>query len=187
MGKLVVFNSISLDGFFVDRQNDMSWAHNPKKDEEWDAFVNGNASGGGQLIFGRVTYELMASYWPTAIAKRNDPIVAERMNNLPKIVFSKSMKKADWKNTRLVKDGLAEEIRRLKRDDEDGMAIMGSGSLVAQLTQERLIDEYQMVVVPVILGSGRTLFDGVNDRLGLKLVQSRSFQNGNAYLCYEPA
>ena len=84
MRKLIVFNMVSLDGFFVDSKGDMSWAH--KHDAEWNAFVSGNASGSGVLVFGRITYELMASYWPTPMALQNSPIVAKGMNDMPKIV-----------------------------------------------------------------------------------------------------
>jgi len=186
MRRLIVFNQVSLDGYFVDMNGDMSWAHNLYKDAEWDAFVEGNASGGGLLVFGRITYELMASYWPTPLAIQNDPLVAERINLLPKVVFSRTLDRASWNNTRLVKDNLATEIRKLKNEPGIDMVIMGSGSLVAQLTQEHLIDEYQFVVVPVVLGNGRTMFAGIQEKLSLKRIKSRSFGNGNVWLCYEP-
>ena len=186
MGKLIVSNQISLDGYFVDAHGAMSWAHNQGEDEEWNEFVATNASGGGLLVFGRITYELMASYWPTSAALQNDPVVAERMNNLPKLVFSRTLDKASWNRTRLVKDGMAAEMRRLKSEPGNDMAIMGSGTIVSQLTQERLIDEYQIVVIPVVLGAGRTMFDGVNGRLGLALAETRGFRNGNVLLRYEP-
>jgi dihydrofolate reductase len=128
----------------------------------------------------------MASYWPTPLAVKNDPVVAEGMNSLPKVVFSRTMEKALWNNTRLVKGDLVAEIRRMKREPGQDMVIMGSGSIVSQLAQERVIDEYQMVMIPVVLGKGRTMFDGVTDRLNMTLTQSRVFGNGNVYLCYEP-
>ena len=165
---------------------DMSWAHNVKKDEEWDSFVSGNAGGGGVLVFGRITYELMARYWPTQLAIQNNPIVAEQMNKLPKIVFSRTLDKASWKNTTLIKDNMVAAIRKMKNESGINMVIMGSGTIVSQLTQERLIDEYQIVVIPVVLGKGRTLFDGIKERLALKLIKSRTFTNGNVVLCYEP-
>ena len=187
MQRLIVFNMISLDGYFVDRHGSMNWAHPVSHDEEWDAFGATNASGGGVLIFGRLTYELMQSYWPTPAALQNDPVTAAQMNTLPKIVFSKTLDQATWNNTRLVKGDLVAEIRKLKEEGQNGLAIMGSGSLVAQLTQARLIDEYQIVVIPVVLGQGRTLFEGLTGSLALKLTQTRVFGNGNVLLCYEPA
>ena len=186
MGKLIVFNSISLDGYFVDAKGEMSWAHNRKPDPEWDAFVGGNASGGGILLFGRVTYDMMASYWPTPMAAKNSPGVAEHMNALEKVVFSRTMEKAAWNNTRLVKGDMVGEMRKLKRDSAKGMVILGSGSIVAQLANERVIDEYQFVVVPVVLGGGRTMFDNVREKIQLELVMSRAFVNGNVVLHYKP-
>src|ERR1700741_4948604 len=129
MRKLGVFNNVSLDGYFVDAHGDMRWAYRDKPDAEWNAFVAGNASGGGELLFGRITYELMASYWPTPLALKNYPVVAERMNNLPNVVFSRTMDKVAWSNTRLVKRDMAAEIRKMKKQPGEGMAIFGSGSV----------------------------------------------------------
>jgi dihydrofolate reductase len=112
--------------------------------------------------------------------------VAERMNNLPKVVFSRTLKEAAWTNSRLVKDGLAEEIRALKTGSGPGMAILGSGSIVSQLTRDRLIDEYQFVVTPFVLGGGRTMFEGIPSPLDLKLTATRVFSNGNVVLTYKP-
>jgi dihydrofolate reductase len=186
MQRLVVFNSVTLDGYFSGVNGDISWAHSGNKDAEWDAFVADNASAGGTLLFGRITYELMASYWPTPEAMKNDPVVAERMNTLPKVVFSKTLDKASWSNTRLVKGGMGAETRKMKKQPGNGMTILGSGSIVSQLTQGGLVDEYQFVVNPIILGEGRTMFDGIKEKLALKLTRTRAFANGNVLLCYEP-
>ncbi|HXG65337.1 MAG TPA: dihydrofolate reductase family protein [Blastocatellia bacterium] len=186
MRKLVVFNHVTLDGYFVDKNGDMSWAKADHQDAEWNAFVAENASGGGVLVFGRITYDLMAGFWPTPFAMETMPVVAERMNNLPKVVFSKTLDKASWNNTKLVKGDPAAEIRKIKQELGEGMVILGSGSIVSQLAQEGLIDEYQIVVNPVVLGKGRTMFDGVKEKLTLKLTKTRAFGNGNVLLCYEP-
>jgi dihydrofolate reductase len=185
MRKLIVFNHVSLDGYFVDKNGDMSWAKADHQDAEWDAFVAGNASGGGVLVFGRITYEMMASFWPTPVAIENMPAVAEGMNSMPKIVFSRTLKQASWNHTKLVKGDLAAEIRKMKKQSGKDMLILGSGSIVSQLTQEGLIDEYQIVVNPIVLGKGRTMFDGVKEKLRLKLTKSRTFGNGNVFLSYE--
>lgn len=185
MQKLLVFNHVSLDGYFVDANGTMNWARHDRTDPEWNAFVSGNASGNGTLIMGRVTYELMIQYWPTPMAKQHDAVVAEGMNRMPKVVFSRTLDKAAWNNTRLAKKDLAGEIRRMKQEDGPGMAILGSGSIVSQLAQEKLIDEYQFVVNPVILGAGRTMFDALKDKLALKLTDSRTFKNGYVFLKYE--
>jgi dihydrofolate reductase len=184
MRKLSVFNTVSLDGFFCDVQGDMRWAH--KQDAEWGAFVSENASGEGALLLGRVTYDLMASYWPTPAALEVNPVVAQRMNDLPKVVFSRTLREASWKNTRLIKGDLAEEARGLKQEPGPDMVILGSGSIVSQLTVARLIDEYQVVLSPIVLGSGRTMFAGVGEKLRLTLRKTRSFGNGNVVLWYEP-
>src|SRR5262245_36708893 len=100
MRRLIVFNQISLDGYFTDSNGDISWAkHSP--DRKFKAFVEENAKSGGVLLFGRITYEMMKSYWPTSLARENDPVVAEQMNKLPKIVFSKTLEEASWNNTKL--------------------------------------------------------------------------------------
>jgi len=184
MRKLIVFNNVTLDGYFTDANGDMSWAH--KQDPEWKAFIEENASGGGELLFGRITYQLMASYWPTPYAMENDPLIAEGMNTLPKVVFSRTLDKASWNNTKLVKTGLPDEIRKMKKAPGKEMVIFGSGNLISQLAEEGLIDEYQIVVHPVVLGKGRTMFEGVKRKLPLKLTKTRTFGNGNVLLWYEP-
>ena len=186
MPRLIVFNSVTLDGYFTDKNGDMSWAHK-QSDPEWDEFVEENASGGGVLVFGRITYEMMKSFWPTPAALQHFPVVAERMNNLPKVVFSRTLDQADWKNTTLVNGDLAAEIRKMKEGPGEDMAIMGSGSIVSQLAQEGLIDEFQLVLNPIALGQGRTMFEGIKEKLALKHTKTRAFGNGNVLLCYEPA
>jgi dihydrofolate reductase len=184
MRRVVVFNMVTLDGFFVDSKGDMSWAH--KNDAEWNAFVGENASGSGVLLFGRITYELMASYWPTPMALQNSPVVAKGMNDMPKVVFSRTLDKVSWSNTKLVQGDMAAEVRKMKNEPGPDMVILGSGSIVSQLAQENLIDEYQIALSPIVLGKGRTLFEGVREKLNLKLTKSRTFGNGNVFLCYAP-
>src|SRR5580692_1074616 len=150
MRKLIVYNTVSLDGYFTDIDSRLDWAH--KADPQWQAFVSENARDGGELVFGRVTYELMASFWPTPLAAQSNPIVAARMNSLPKVVFSRTLDKVSWSNARLINGDLAAEVRRLKRETGPNMVIMGSGSIVAQLAESSLIDEYQIVANPTVLG-----------------------------------
>jgi dihydrofolate reductase len=185
MRNLVVFNHVTLDGYFVDTKGDMSWAHR-KEDAEWSKFVADNASAGagGQMVFGRITYELMASYWPTPAAVKNDPIVAEGMNSAPKVVFSRTLDTASWKNTKVVKGDLAGEVRKMKEDAGKDILIFGSGTIVSQLAQEGLIDEYRIIVNPLAIGKGRTMFEGIKDKMTLKLGNTRAFGNGNVLLTY---
>jgi len=185
MSKLSAFTSVTVDGYFTGENGDYSWAHDVKKDPEWDAYVAGNAKGGGgRLLFGRITYELMASFWPTPKAMQTMPDVAEGMNNLQKVVFSRTLESVSWKNTKLVKDDLVAAVRTMKQESGGDMTILGSGSVVSQLTQAGLIDAYTIVVIPVVIGKGRTLFDGVKNKLKLQLTSSRSFANGNVVLVY---
>ena len=184
MRRLVVFNQVTLDGYIADMHGDMSWAH--KDDAEWTAFAAENASGGGVLLLGRITYELMASYWPTPAARANAPAVAEGMNRMQKVVFSRTLDKASWQNTTLVKGDIVAAVRKMKSEPGPGMAILGSGSIVSPLTQAGLIDEYQIVVNPVVLGRGKTMFEGLKERVTLKRTKTRGFANGNVLLCYEP-
>jgi dihydrofolate reductase len=179
---VIVFNQVSLDGYFVDRHGDMSWAH--KQDAEWNAFAAGNASGGGRLLFGRVTYDMMAGFWSTPQALQLMPVVAEHMNSLPKVVFSRTMDTAAWRNTTLVKGDPVTEVMRMKREPGPDMVILGSGTIVSQLAQAGLIDEFQLVVNPIVLGAGRTMFEGVKDTLHLKRTGTRNFGNGNVVLYY---
>lgn len=190
MARLTVYNSISLDGFFTGPGGDLGWAYQGSDDPEWNAFVAENASGGNaandRLLFGRVTYEMMAGYWPTPAAMEAMPAVAEGMNAMRKIVFSRTLKNAAWQNTTVLAEPLADEVRRLKQEAGD-IVIFGSGTIVAQLAAEGLIDEYQLVVCPVALGSGRTMFEGVKEPVPMTLARSRTFRNGKTFLSYEPA
>jgi dihydrofolate reductase len=185
MRRLTVFDSVSLDGYFTDRRGDMSWAH--KDDREWNEYVAGNAAGGGVLLFGRVTYELMAAFWPTPQARQLAPAVAEAMNEGPKVVFSRTLRAAPWTNTRLVRGDLEGEVRRLKGEDGPPLVVLGSGTIVAQLAQARLVDTYQLALNAVVLGGGRTLFEGVREPFPLTLEATRPFRNGNVVLTYAAA
>jgi dihydrofolate reductase len=185
MARLHVFNSISVDGYFKSPDGDLGWAHQAD-DAEWNEFVGSNAQGGGRLLFGRVTYEMMVAYWPTPMAAQNDPVVAEGMNNHQKVVFSRTLNKVTWQNTKLVKGDLAKEIGRMKAEPGEDLVILGSGSIVAQLAREGLVDEYQLVTVPVVLGKGKTLFEGLERSIPLKRTKTRSFKNGNVVAWYVP-
>lgn len=130
---------------------------------------------------------MMASYWPTPLAMQHNPVVAEGMNRMPKVVFSKTLEKPSWSNTIVINQDLAGAVRKLKSETGPGMAILGSGTIVSQLAAENLIDEYQVAVVPVVLGAGRTMFEGIKQKLNSKLTKFRSFANGKVFLSYEPA
>src|ERR1700754_2973263 len=154
MPRVNMFNNISLDGYFVDANGDMNWAHAGGDDPEMGEFTAANAQGGGALVFGRITYELMASFWPTPMAAQMMPEVAKGMNAARKYVFSHSLKSADWANPVILGGDPAAEIARLKEGDDKGLTILGSGSIVKQLTAAGLIDDFQFLVNPVVLGGG---------------------------------
>lgn len=184
MRRLSVFNNISLDGYFVDAKGDMSWAHEGGDDPEFAAFTAGNAQGGGALLFGRVTYELMAGFWPTLAAMAMMPEVAAGMNRMEKIVFSHTLAAADWQNTCLLRQDPVTTVRRIKQEAGPDLTIMGSGTIIAQLSAAGLIDEYQMVICPVVLGAGRTMFSAP---IRLSRTSSHAFGNGKIHACYVPS
>jgi len=186
MRKLIVFNHVSIDGYFTGENGDFRWAHAGNDDPEYQAFVAGNAGGEGQLLFGRITYDLMARYWPTPMADQHDPVVAKAMNNMQKVVFSRTLEKPLWNNTKLVRTDIVSEIQKMKNESGPGMVIMGSGRIISQLAQEQVIDEYQIIINPVALGKGRTMFDGMGKMLSLKQISTRTFNNGKVFLRFEP-
>jgi dihydrofolate reductase len=184
--ELSAFMQVSLDGYFSDPRGDMSFAHKPPDDAEWQAFVAENAAGSGVLVFGRTTYDMMSAWWPTPAAANAMPEVAAQMNALPKIVFSRTMTSADWNNTTLIKNDLVGTISRMKAEPGPDMAILGSGSIVTQLAGAGLIDTIQMVVNPVALGAGKSFLAGVRQPLNLTLTHARTFGNGSVVLWYAP-
>jgi dihydrofolate reductase len=130
---------------------------------------------------------MMASYWPTPMARNNDPVVADAMNAMTKIVFSTTLGETTWANTRVFAHDIEGNVRHLKQESDEQITILGSGTIVAQLAQAGLIDAYQIVINPIVLGGGRTLFEAVPERIDMKLTGSRTFRNGNVLLDYVPA
>ena len=182
MRKIFMFNLMTVDGYFEGPGREIDW-HNV--DAEFNEYAIKMLDSADFLIFGRVTYELMAGYWPTEEALQDDPIVAEKMNSKSKIVLSKTLDKADWNNTTLIKENINEEIKKIKNQPGRDMAILGSASIISGFVQHGLIDEFRIMVNPLILGKGNPLFRGFMGRLNLKLTESRTFKSGNVLLCYE--
>jgi dihydrofolate reductase len=183
MRKIIFQMMVSLDGFFEGPEHELDWH---AVDDEFNEYASDLLDTIDTLIFGRVTYEGMASYWPSDFAIKNDPIIAAKMNRLKKIVFSTTLNKTDWANTRLVKGDPALEISGLKPLTGKDMAIFGSSDLALSLIPANLIDEYRIFMNPVILGEGKTIFKGIRKRLNLKLVKSRVFKSGLVCLYYQP-
>jgi dihydrofolate reductase len=178
---------VTLDGFFEGPNKELDWHI---VDEEFNQYANDLLSNVDALLFGRVTYQLMADYWPAAATNpstsKSDLEISDKMNNLPKIVFSKTLKEVKWNNSRLVKDNIAEEISKMKQESGKDMVIFGSGSIVTTLMQLGLIDEYRIIVNPVVLGSGKPLFKGINDKQNLKLLKTKVLGSGIVILYYQP-
>jgi dihydrofolate reductase len=183
MGKLIVYNFISLNGYFKGVNEDISWAKSDSKGEK--DFAAEKLRSGNILLFGRKTYELMAGYWPTPEAAKNNPHVADGMNQAEKIVFSRSIKTTDWNNTQIMRGELEDQIKKLKSGNKD-ITILGSGTLVDQLTDEKLIDEYQIMEHPVIIAGGTPIFSGVKNKHELKLIETKNFDSGVVLITYQP-
>jgi dihydrofolate reductase len=183
MRKVLFFMLVSLDGFFEGPDRNINWHH---VDEQFNEFAIEQLNSVDTLLFGRVTYEMMASYWPTPEAKKDDPIVAGKMNNSAKIVFSKTLAGVEWENTRLVKDHFVDEISKLKQQPGKDMIIFGSSDLAVTFIEHGLIDEYRIMLNPVVLGGGKALFTGLEKKLELELVKTKAFDSGNVLLYYRP-
>ena len=183
MRKLSIFNFVTLNGYFKGPNGDISWHKHGAEEGEYSAE---SLKSGNTLLFGRVTYEMMASFWPTPAALQNAPIVAEGMNKADKIVFSRTLKKAEWHNTKLVKDNIVEEIKKMKQTPGKDLTILGSGSILTQFAEHGLIDEYQVMVDPVAIGDGTPMFKGLKHQLDMELTKTRTFKSGVVLLCYKP-
>lgn len=183
MRKLLVSNMITADGFFAGPNGELDW-HNV--DAEFNDYAIDLLTSVDTLVFGRVTYQMMAAYWPTPEGTADDPTVADHMNRLAKLVISRTLRAADWHNTRIVDGDVAAAFSDLKQQSGKDLVIFGSGTVVTALTQLGLIDEYRLIVNPVLLGRGKSLFAGLSDQLNLRLTNVRPFRSGNVLLCYEP-
>lgn len=178
---LFAFDMVTLDGFFEGPGQDISW-HNV--DAEFNDFAIAQLDEIGGLLFGRVTYEGMAAYWPTPASSRDAPEVARRMNDLPKLVYSQTLPAADWSNSRLVRNDLPGAIAALAAETGRDLAVFGSARLTARLLELDLLDELRIMVNPVLLGAGRPLFGDVHGRAQLRLLEARPFRSGNVLLRY---
>ena len=176
MRKIIVQEMLTVDGFFCGPKGEIDW-HNV--DAEFNDYAIAALDTFDTLLFGRVTYDLMANYWPTEAALGDDPIVAAKMNSLHKLVLSKSLEKLEWNNSSLMKEIDAEEIKKMKLEEGKDIAIFGSGKIVEQFAELGLIDEYRFFVAPIILGEGKTLFAGLKERKKLRLLSAQAFASGN--------
>jgi dihydrofolate reductase len=185
MRKIIVFNHMTLDGFFAGPNDELDWSR--KDDAESKDLASEGSGGVDAYLFGRRTFEMMASYWPTPAAMEQNPIFAGILNGGQKIVFSKTLPATNWQPTRIFREINREAIMAWKHEAGGNMMIFGSGSIVQQFTALGLIDEYQLIVNPVILGNGKALFANTGSQVDLNLVESRVFRSGNVLLVYRPA
>ena len=185
-----MFMSTSLDGFFEGLNHDITWHH---VDEEVNKFAIDQLREADTILFGRRTYQLFEDYWPKAA---DDPTmsqpnleIAHLINNMNKIVFSKTLQgveeKKNWKNVRLVREVNPEEINRWKQQPGKSLSV-GGNNLAVSLAHSGLIDEFRIMVNPIALGKGTLLFHGMDEKLNLKLLSTRIFKSGNVLLCYKP-
>jgi len=181
MSKLIMWNLMTLDGFFDGVEN---WAldwHQYAWGEELERMSIERLRAADMLLFGRVTYEGMAAYWKTAQGE-----VAGYMNSLPKGVFSRTLERVDWQNTTLLKGDVKQEVEALKGKGQKDIYVFGSGGLSATIMEEGLFDEYRLCLVPVVLGNGKQLFGGRLSRLRMKLLEGRPLASGSVLLRYQP-
>lgn len=186
MRKIVVFNLISADGYFAGTDGNLDWQ---VVDPEFDNWAAKTIEEYDTALFGRITYELFAGYWPGAISdpktSSQDWVIAKALDKMTKIVFSSSLKGAKWRNSRIAGQIDRQAVQDLKEQPGKSIVVYGSGTLVTQLTELSLIDEYRFMVNPVVLGDGRRMFGQINTELKLKLLSSKSFSSGNVLLTYE--
>jgi dihydrofolate reductase len=181
MRKLIMWNMVTLDGFFEGAHPwDLDF-HNTGWGEELQRFAHEQMDAADLLLFGRVTYEGMAQYWSTATGE-----TADRMNAMQKVVFSRTLTSADWANTRLVGADAAQEVARLKAQPGKDILVFGSADLCDSLTRAGLIDEYRLGLNPVVLGQGTPLFKPGTDQ-AMRLLEARPLQTGGVLLRYAPA
>ena len=183
MRKIIVSNLITIDGYFEGLNQDLSWF---VTDSDFFDFAVKQLDEVDTILFGRITYEQMAAYWPDA--KTDDAAMAaikDKMNSLQKIVFSRTLKNAEWNNTKIITEHITDEIIKLKQQPGKDMVIFGSGTLVSELTHLKLIDEYRLIINPVILGNGNPLFKSINERVNLKLINMKILESGSFIIYYQ--
>ena len=186
MRKIITTTWVTLDGFIAGPNEELDWVI---VDEEMGIYEDDLVSAADTLLLGRVTYQSFAGSWPhvpdNPNASEGEKAYARKLNAMRKIVFSKTLPTVEWNNSSLVKEVLPEDITKLKQEPGRDMLIYGSASLVRTLTNHGLIDEYQLLVHPVVLGGGKPRFQDIKQRQKLKLVKTKTFPSGVIGLYYQ--
>jgi dihydrofolate reductase len=187
MGRIVVSEFVSLDGVVEDPggAEDFKyggWSFEFKRGEEGEKFKLDETLEAEALLLGRVTYEGFADAWPSREGE-----FADKFNNMPKYVVSSTLEDPEWNNSTVLKGDVAEEVGKLKREQDGNIVVHGSPQLVQSLLENDLVDELRLMVFPVVLGSGKRLFGETSDKKGLRLANSKTVGDGVAILVYEPA
>jgi dihydrofolate reductase len=180
MRKIIAGEFLSLDGV-MEAPNE--W-HFPYFNDEMGQAVGGQMTESDTLLLGRRTYEEFAAAWPS---RPSDEPGADYMNNTPKLVASTTLTTLEWRNSRLLGGNLVDEITKLKQQPGKSISVSGSATLVRWLLRQSLLDELRLLVHPIVVGRGKRLFEGMDDRLPLKLLDSQTFSTGVLYLTYGPA
>lgn len=183
MRKLVVNMMQTLDGYIEGPNGELDW-HNV--DEEYNDFSIEQLNKTDTLLFGRKTFELMQQYWTSEQALNDDPIVAEKMNNIQKIVCSTTLQTTNWNQTTLINCEINETISELKNQPGKEIMIFGSAQLASSLAQSNLIDEFRIILTPVCIGGGKTLFGVLPKNIHFQLIQTHEFCSGKLLLHYKP-
>jgi dihydrofolate reductase len=180
--KLVVSEWVTLDGVF-DADSMKEWFE-PYESPDRQEYIKENVLTSDAFLVGRVTYEMLASYWPNQ--KNNEMEVADRLNSAPKYVVSSTLKKAEWNNSTIISEDVLEEITKLKQQPGQNILVFGSATLVQSLMEADLIDEYRFLVHPIIMGSGKRFFRDEMVATKLRLVKTKEFDSGVTLDCFQP-
>jgi dihydrofolate reductase len=185
MGKLVLFMHVSLDGYASDSNGGLDWI---PYNEELEAYAEEVVAEVGSPVYGRTTYRMMEGYWPSVLNEPNpskhDLEHAQWLQDVKKIVISSTIDKTEWNNTLLIKDNIAEQMKSLKEQSGKNLVIFGSPGAAKTLLELGLIDEFWLTICPVVLGGGKTVFEGC-EKIKLKLLSSRTFKSGVIATRYE--
>ena len=187
MRKIIYYNLVSLDGFFAGPKGEIDWH---RVDEEFNQYAIEFLNSVDTIIFGRITYQLFENFWPAAAkdpaTSKSDRVIANQINDLNKVVFSKTLTQVSWQNSHLIRQVVPDEIVKMKGQPGKDMVIFGSANLAQSFIKPGLVDEYRIMVNPIVLGNGMPLFQNLQNRIELSFIRSHTFKTGVIVLTYQP-